>query len=93
MNGRKIWYYGLPATVRLNDSYPGEIGVVPDYSYIDKKDWWTELKRKKTKLTPKDGVKSDDDQLDQEYFDEDKRSPWINHGDALWDGMIGWFRD
>ena len=90
--GRKIWYYGLPATIRLG-SEPGEIGIVPDYSYLTKEEWWKELKRKKTKLTPKDGVKSDDDQLDQEYFDQDQRSPWINHGDALWDGMIWWFRD
>lgn len=93
MEGRKIWYYGLPATVRLNGSHPGEIGVVPDYSYIDKKDWWAELKMKKEKITPKDRVKSDDEQLDEEYFEENANSPWINHGDALWDGMIGWFRD
>ena len=30
--GRKIYYYGLPATVRPNNTYPGEIGIVPEYS-------------------------------------------------------------
>ena len=93
MNGRKIWYYGLPATIRLG-SEPGEIGIVPDYSYIDKKDWWKELKRKKEKITPKDHRKDEDDIWDEDEFNEDVRmNTWINHGDALWDGMIWWFRD
>ena len=93
-NGRKIWYYGLPATVRINDSYPGEIGIVPDYSYMDKKEWWKELKKKKEKITPKDYKKEEDDLCDEDEFNEDMRmDTWISHGDALWDGMIWWFRD
>lgn len=92
-NGRKIWYYGLPATVRLNDSHPGEIGIVPDYSYMSEKEWWKALVKKKEKITPSDHKKSQDDQLDEDDFHEDRFSSWINHGDALWDGMIGWFRD
>jgi hypothetical protein len=33
-DGRKIWYYGLPATIRNNSFEAGEIGIVPDYSYM-----------------------------------------------------------
>lgn len=90
--GRKIWYYGLPATIRIS-SNPGEIGIIPDYSYIDKKEWWKELNGKKKKITPADYEKSEDDILEDDDFNEDTESPWINHGDALWDGMIWWFRD
>jgi len=86
-SGRKIWYYGLPAAIRLSCE-PGEIGIVPDYSYMSKEDWWKELKNKKSKITPEDYQKNDDDEFDNDEFDT-----WINHGDALWDGMIGWFRD
>ena len=91
-NGRKIWYYGLPATIRSGYN-PGEIGIVPDYSYMDKKDWWAELKNKKSKINPKDYNKNDEDNFDEEEFEEDNYSTLINHGDALWDGMIGWFRN
>jgi hypothetical protein len=91
--GRKIWYYGLPATIKLGVE-PGEIGIVPDYSYMSKSDWWRELKNKKTKITPDGYKKNDDDVWDEDEFNEDMRTGgWINHGDALWDGMIGWFRD
>jgi hypothetical protein len=90
---RKIWYYGLPATIRLGCE-PGEIGIVPDYSYMSQKEWWDKLEEKKRKITPKDHKETEDDALDREYFDEDRRfESWINHGDALWDGMIWWFRD
>jgi hypothetical protein len=43
---------------------------------------------------PKDHKETEDDILDKEDFREDRRfESWINHGDALWDGMIWWFRD
>jgi hypothetical protein len=91
--GRKIWYYGLPATIRLG-SEPGEIGIVPDYSYMSQKEWWDNLEEKKKRIKPKDHKETEDDILDKEYFREDRRfESWINHGDALWDGMIWWFRD
>lgn len=92
-SGRKIWYYGLPATIRLG-SEPGEIGIVPDYSYMSQKEWWDNLEEKKKKIKPKDHKENEDDVLDKEYFNEDRRfESWISHGDALWDGMIWWFRD
>jgi hypothetical protein len=32
--------------------------------------------------------------MDDDDFNENMRTGgWINHGDALWDGMIWWFRD
>lgn len=51
------------------------------------------VKRKKEKITPAEYRKSEDDIWDEDDFNEDQNSPWINHGDVLWDGMIGWFRD
>lgn len=91
-NGRKIWYYGLPATIR-NSSHPGEIGIVPDYSYMAESEWWGELKKRKTNITPEDYIKTDDDLRDEEdFYDDRKFSTWINHGDVFWDGMINWFR-
>lgn len=93
-NGRKIWYYGLPAKVRVSSSYPGEIGIIPDYSYMTQKEWWDALWEKKRKIQPENYKKTEDDEWDKEEFDEDRSfSSWINHGDALWDGMIWWFRD
>jgi hypothetical protein len=94
-NGRKIWYYGLPATIRTSSSmYPGEISIVPDYSYMTEKDWWNALEEKKRKIHPKNHELTEDDEMEKEDFEEDRQfSSWINHGDALWDGMIWWFRD
>ena len=92
-HGRKIWYYGLPATIRNHSFEPGEIGIVPDYSYMSESEWWDELKKRKTNITPNDYKKNDDDEFDDESFEEDRRfSSWINHGDAFYDGMINWFR-
>ena len=90
-NGRKIWYYGLPAKIRCGYN-PGEIGIVPDYSYMEEEDWWRELKNRKSKINPKGYQKNNDDILDSEESEEDRHQSWINHGDALWDGMINWFR-
>ena len=93
-HGRKIWYYGLPATIRNTSFNPGEIGIVPDYSYMTESEWWGELKKRKTNITPEDYKKTDDDLMYDDNFEEDRRfSTWINHGDAFWDGMINWFRN
>jgi hypothetical protein len=93
-NGRKIWYYGLPATVRASNVHPGEIGIVPDYSYMSKEEWWDSLKEKKKKITPKNHKDTQDDSIEKEELEDDRRfESWISHGDALWDGMIWWFRD
>ena len=92
-DGRKIWYYGLPATIRNSSFEAGEIGIVPDYSYMTEKEWWDELKKRKANVTPEDYIKSDDDEWENDLFEEDRSfSTWINHGSVFYDGMINWFR-
>jgi hypothetical protein len=94
--GRKIWYYGLPATVEPSYS-PGEIKVVPDYTQMDQERWWKEYSiRKKPIDLPKEGeeweTERQDREMEEESFQETRDYGTINHGDALWDGMINWFR-
>jgi hypothetical protein len=92
-DGRKIWYYGLPAFVR-NGYEPGEIQIEPDYSYLSTNEWWDELERRETPVYPKDihEEEEEDQKLKSEHFQEYKKWGKINHGSALWDGMINWFR-
>lgn len=94
--GRKIWYYGLPATIRLGYE-PGEIRIKPDYSYMTSNEWWDELERRQSKITAKNHVPSfsekQDDELDKDYFLEQKDYGEINHGSVFYDGMINWFRN
>lgn len=91
-SGRKIWYYGLPATIRNSDCNPGEISIWPDYSYISKSDWWKKLEDRKSNINPKDYKKTSDDEWEEDLFQEDSHASYINHGSALYDGMINWFR-
>jgi len=90
--GRKIWYYGLPATIEPGYD-PGNIRVVPDYTDISKENWWKEYYiRKNPILVQTDGQSMSDKEMDDEHFAETRDYGTINHGDALWDGMINWFR-
>jgi hypothetical protein len=98
-HGRKIWYYGMPATVSVNEySEPGEISIVPDYSTgIEPNRWWKLYRERKNPVIVSD---SEVDPDDMDHDDDDlgdlrehsTSSSRINHGDALWDGMINWFR-
>ncbi len=94
--GRKIWYYGLPATILLGYE-PGEIRIKPDYSYMASDEWWKELERRQSRVTPKNRVYADDEkeeeERDKERFEETKDYGEINHGSAFYDGMINWFRN
>lgn len=94
--GRKIWYYGLPATILLGYE-PGEIKINPDYSYLTSDEWWDELEKRKTNIQPKNRVYKDDDKemedLDKEHFNEHREFGDINHGSVFYDGMINWFRN
>lgn len=85
--GRKIWWYGLPATVKPNIE-GWEIGIIPDYTTgIDKKQWWEEFKKRRSNINEKS------DENDIKVWDgEDDYSDYINWGDALSDGHIDWFR-
>ena len=93
--GRKIWYYGLPAKILLGYE-PGEIRIDPDFSYLSPQEWWDKLEERKSNVYPKDEKLDDDEELDRdldkEYFDDSKHYGSINHGDAFYDKMIGWFR-
>lgn len=89
-NGRKIYWYGLPAMVRPS-SYPGEIAIIPDYSCgINKSEWWRIYLLRKEIV----GGNLDDEEvkMDREDDDESMQSDYINWGDALSDDHIGWFR-
>jgi len=94
-NGRKIWYHGMPATVSVNEySEPGEISVVPDYTTgIEPNTWW-KLYNERRNPVVMSGSEIDQDDMDSDLSDlkYEERSSRINHGDALWDGMINWFR-
>lgn len=90
--GRKIWYYGLPAKILLGHRN-GEIQIEPDYTYLSSTEWWNELERRRSRITPKENAKDDDDRLNKEYFEETKDFGIINHGDVFHDGMIWWFRN
>jgi hypothetical protein len=94
--GRKIWYHGLPATIRLGYE-PGEIRINPDYSYMTSNEWWDELERRKSRVTAKNHVPSFSekqyDELEKDDFLDHKDYGEINHGSAFYDGMINWFRN
>lgn len=103
--GRKIFYYGLPATI--GDVYfhgEGEITVVPDYDAgLTKEEWWKLFKERSSNYVSKNiDVESsspygddDDNQsnYDKEYYEECMTENRIRHGSALQDGNIGWFRN
>ncbi len=93
--GRKIWYYGLPAKILLGYE-TGEIRIQPDFEYMTQNDWWDELEKRRTNVYPKKRVFVDDEEsmeeLDKEHFAEHRDYGSINHGSAFYDGMINWFR-
>ena len=92
-NGRKIFWYGLPATVRVK-SDTWEISVIPDYTVgLSKVEWWAELKRRESKYPSNtDGLDKQFEEMDEEDFNESMSNDYINWGDALSDQHIDWFR-
>lgn len=92
-NGRKIFWYGLPATVRVKSS-TWEISVVPDYATgLTEVEWWKELKRRESKIyTPVDDMDKQMAEMEEEDFNESMSDGYINWGDALSDAHIDWFR-
>jgi len=87
-NGRKICWYGLPATVRVKDQ-SWEITVVPDYDGISKEEWWKELERRMSTFSKED---EDDKEMREQDWEETLHSESINWGDAFEDAHINWFR-
>jgi hypothetical protein len=88
-NGRKIWWYNLPAFVRVSEYYTWEINIIPDYTTTPKNQWWAEYKRRSIK----DYQSKQDEEFDQGNFDELESQEYINWGDAFSDGHIDWFRN
>ena len=91
--GRKIWWYGLPATVQpKSDGW--EIGIKPDYTAgMDRAEWWKEYTNRTSKMPkPTDPDAVEDMEMEREDFEEDMESDYINWGDALSDKHINWFR-
>jgi len=90
-NGRKIWWYNLPATVVVSTYNPWEIRIKPDYSTgFNRKEWWKEYKNRREKLlSPQNIFVDEEDDLDEDDYNNDDL---INWGDALSDGNIWWFR-
>ncbi len=93
--GRKIYWYGLPALVNVKQcGY--EIGIIPDYTAgLTKEEWWKEYKSRKTKIPVyKDPhLMYPDDNEDEDDENESMQSDYINWGDALSDYHIDWFRN
>jgi hypothetical protein len=84
-SGRKIYWKGLPATVKPS-FHPGEIYIVPDYTAgLTKDQWWNELRQRERFIPAKQDDFSDTDE-------DGPQSEYINWGDALSDGHIDWFR-
>jgi len=91
-NGRKICWYGLPATVKVK-SNTWEIAVMPDYEAgLDKEQWWAEYANRRKKYTKPDGLDEQFEEMDDDDFEESKREDYINWGDAFSDEHIYWFR-
>lgn len=87
--GRKICWYGLPATVQVRtDGW--EIAIIPDYEAgLTKDDWWKELASRKKKFSK---LNEEDAEMEREDNEEDEIYGYINWGDALSDQYIDWFR-
>ena len=91
--GRKIWYYGLPATISIA-ARPGEMSIVPEYSADLPEDKWWELYLERSNPVQ---IGLSKDEIDEINESRERSLEWkdfgrIGHGDPLWDGMIQWFR-
>lgn len=89
-DGRKIYWYGLPATVSVKKHSPWEISINPDYTAgLDENEWWKEYFNRKKRINNK----KLSEELDFYDEEESRYRGSINWGDALSDDHIGWFRD
>ncbi|HUN56443.1 MAG TPA: hypothetical protein VMU29_14915 [Smithella sp.] len=81
-DGRKIWWFGLPATVKIGQTRPWEIKIVPDLTSMSEDDWWTSY-------CARDPYQFS---ADDDFQSEDCYQGFINWGDAFSDQHINWFR-
>lgn len=96
--GRKIWWYGLPATIQVK-SCTWEIAIIPDYTAgLTKAEWWKELTRRESKYMNAEQYNSlsecdkEELEMDKEDSKESEENDYINWGDAFSDQHINWFR-
>lgn len=90
-DGRKIWWRGLPATIKVSKCRPWEIKIIPDLSTgITEDYWWKELQRRESLLGK---IPDEDDLIDQDDYNESRHDGYINWGDAYSDKYINWFRN
>lgn len=87
-NGRKICWYGMPATIKVK-SNAWEIIIIPDYTDIPKDQWWKEYDSRRINHTTPD---PDFMEMEEDDKNEELRTGYINWGDALSDQHIYWFR-
>ena len=87
--GRKIWWYGLPATIGTTEYESWNILIIPDYTTgVDKENWWKLFKERRSNI----GEIVDEDDIPV-YDKEDDYKDYINWGDAFSDKHIDWFRN
>jgi hypothetical protein len=86
MNGRLIYFYGLPSIVRPQNTEPWNISILPDYSEMSPKEWWFEYHKR---ASPEHVFEENKENVD----DESMYDGYINWGDALSDSHIKWFRE
>jgi hypothetical protein len=94
-DGRKIWWKGLPAFVKIaTGENKWEISIVPDYSNLSRDQWWSLLAEKEKKIGPvnKEEMESDQEFADIDDEEDDKKNDLIRWGDAYSDQHINWFR-
>lgn len=85
--GSKIYWHGLPAKIKPNESSPWEIFVIPDYCEgYDKGGWWAELKNRTKHMF-------NTDRTFEDYYVDEIEGDMINWGSALSDQNITWLRD
>jgi hypothetical protein len=88
-NGRKIFWFGLPAFVKVK-SDGWEIAIIPDYEAgLSKEEWWQHYEIRRKPVNPTYNQKEDDEDI---FGEDDSESDYINWGDALSDQYIIWSR-
>lgn len=87
---RKIWYYGLPATIAIrSDNEKWKIFIIPEYSVkINKETWWKLLIDRRSNVGEE--IDTSNDVSNNEI--EDDFQDYINYGDAFYATDINWFR-
>lgn len=88
MQGRKICYYGLPATIEVNSNETWKMRIIPDYSLIDKESWWKGYKNKISKFVVDENWAYMEEDWIIQYMEDD----YINIVDILEAENIYWHR-